>query len=74
MDLSKPQNHFMKKLLFILSILFTALIFLSRCGPSSVVVRARPQPPVYVRPVAPGAGYIWVNGEWIRRGHGYALS
>ena len=61
----------MKKLLSITSIFFTSLTLLTGCGPSSVVVRTRPQPPAYVRPAAPRANYVWVNGEWIRRGHGY---
>jgi hypothetical protein len=54
-----------------ISILFTILIFLTGCGPSSVVVRTQPPPPVYVRPVPPGGNYVWVDGEWIRHGHGY---
>ena len=39
-----------------------------------MVVRTRPVPPVYVRPVAPGGNYMWVDGEWIRRGHGLYIS
>ena len=61
----------MKKLFSTVSLLLAILIFIAGCGPSSVVVRTQPAPPVYARPAAPGANYVWVEGEWIRRGHGY---
>ncbi|MEP7252169.1 MAG: hypothetical protein ABI683_07305 [Ginsengibacter sp.] len=47
------------------------LILLAGCGPSEVVVRSRPVAPVYVRPVAPRPNYVWVEGNWIKRGHHY---
>ncbi|MEO6219246.1 MAG: hypothetical protein ABIO81_02380 [Ginsengibacter sp.] len=53
----------MKERIYQLTVVALILIFLAGCGPSAVVVRARPQPPVYVRPVAPGSNYIRVNGE-----------
>ncbi len=52
-------------------IIAVIMIFVSGCGPSSVVVHTRPEAPVYVRPVAPRSGYIWVEGEWLRHGHHY---
>ncbi len=61
----------MKKILFLLSTLFFVLIFAEGCGPSRMVVRERPAPAVYVRPVAPSPAYIWVDGNWIRHGRGY---
>ncbi|MEO6290397.1 MAG: hypothetical protein ABIO76_10770 [Ginsengibacter sp.] len=61
----------MKLRIYLLGMLAATLIFLAGCGPSAVVVRTRPQPPVYVRPMAPGPGYIWVEGDWIRRGRYY---
>jgi len=61
----------MKKLLSILSLLFIVMVFTTGCGPSYVTVRTRPQPPVYARPVAPGANYVWVEGEWVRSRGGY---
>jgi WXXGXW repeat (2 copies) len=63
----------MKKPISLVSILFAILFFLagSGCGPSSVVVSTQPAPPVYVRPAPAGSNYVWVDGEWIRRGHGY---
>jgi len=61
----------MKKLFSTGSIFLILLIFIAGCGPSAVIVSTRPQPPVYVRPVAPGGNYVWIEGEWIRSGHGY---
>ena len=61
----------MKKLFSALGFLFILLIFVSGCGPSYVVVGTRPQPPIYERPVAPGVGYVWIEGEWVTNGHGY---
>ena len=69
--LSTLKIFFMKKSISFISILLAILFFLTGCVPSSVVVRTQPAPPVYVRPAAPGGNYVWVDGEWIRRGHGY---
>lgn len=30
----------------------------------AVFVRVRPVPPVFIRPVCPGPGHIWVDGMW----------
>ena len=61
----------MKLRIYQLSFIAFILILLAGCGPSEVVVRSRPQPPAYARPVSPRANYVWVDGEWIRRGHRY---
>lgn len=61
----------MKKLIFLLSMLFLTLIFVSGCGPSAIVVRERPTAPYYMRPASPRPGYIWIDGDWIGRGNGY---
>ncbi|MDQ6842831.1 MAG: hypothetical protein M3Z92_00565 [Bacteroidota bacterium] len=61
----------MRSRIFQLGVIIVMISFLVGCGPSAVVVRTRPEPPVYVRPIAPGPGYIWIEGEWIPRGHGY---
>lgn len=58
----QASNNFVKKLIST-SILLVILIFPAGCGPSSVVVRTQPPPPVYVRPIAPGANYVWVDGN-----------
>ena len=56
-----------------LTVGFIALIavFFSSCRPSAVVVRERPVAPMYTRPIAPGASYVWVDGEWLLRGNQY---
>jgi hypothetical protein len=41
------------------------------CSPSAIVVRERPVRPAYAQPPAPSPAYIWVEGNWIKRGHGY---
>ena len=61
----------MKKLISLLSMVFVISLFLAGCGPSSVVVRTQPPPPLYVRPMAPAGNFVWVDGEWIRQGRGY---
>jgi hypothetical protein len=62
----------MKKLIFLLGTLFFVAVFVAGCRPSAVVVRDRPYPPHYVQPAAPGPNYVWVSGEWVRKGRGYA--
>ncbi|MEO8766540.1 MAG: hypothetical protein ABI416_19725 [Ginsengibacter sp.] len=61
----------MKKLIATFGILGIIAIFLAGCGPSAVVVRTQPPPPLYSRPIAPGGNYVWVDGEWVGRRHGY---
>jgi WXXGXW repeat (2 copies) len=61
----------MKKL-FVAIIICCSLLFINGCGPSAVVVRERPAPPVYARPIAPGPGYVWIDGNWIANGRGYS--
>ena len=39
---------------------------------AQVVVKIQPREPVHhVRPVAPGPGYVWIDGNWIVRGGHY---
>ena len=61
----------MKRLCIFSVLLFSLSIFLLSCGPSAVVVRERPSPPVVVRSVSPGPGYVWIEGNYIRSGRGY---
>ncbi|HZZ75914.1 MAG TPA: hypothetical protein VFE04_08315 [Puia sp.] len=57
----------MKNYLLALSILsFTVLV-----GCSAGYVTERPSEVVYTRPVSPGVGYVWINGEWEYSGHNY---
>ncbi len=51
----------MKTTKWIAAFSLIASLFFVSCGPSTVAVRSRPAQPVYARPVAPGAGYIWVG-------------
>lgn len=60
----------MKKYILLIMISFSALIF-SSCGPTAVVVRTRPEPPMYARPIAPGPNHVWVDGEWVWNGREY---
>ena len=34
-------------------------------------VTARPDPPIYNRPVSPGGNYVWIDGDWYYRGGRY---
>jgi hypothetical protein len=61
----------MKKLFSTSVLLLIVLFSITGCGPSYITVGTRPVAPVYSRPVAPGANYVWIDGEWIRSGHGY---
>ena len=40
------------------------VILVSSCGPSRVAVRDRPVAPFVVRPAAPYANAVWIDGEW----------
>ncbi|HTQ29386.1 MAG TPA: YXWGXW repeat-containing protein [Puia sp.] len=57
----------MKSFLVILTT--TCLFFLAGC--SARVVATRPADVEYARPIAPGADYIWIDGDWIWAGGGY---
>jgi hypothetical protein len=53
-----------------LFIMFLSMIIISSCAVRGVVTD-RPADVVYERPLAPGAGYIWINGDWIWSGGSY---
>lgn len=60
----------MKKILFLL--LFGAgLAAFTGCGPARYTVSAQPEVPYYERPAAPGAGYVWIDGDWYWSGGRY---
>ncbi|MDE3213371.1 MAG: YXWGXW repeat-containing protein [Bacteroidota bacterium] len=61
----------MKKVIFTWVGFFMLEFFLAGCGPTYVVVRSKPIPPHYVRPHAPGPGYVWIEGEWTWGGTRY---
>jgi len=61
----------MKTLLKIGSLFVIAIsMFLSSCA-GSYYVSDQPVEPVYERPVAPYAGAIWIDGDWVWRGGTY---
>ena len=49
--------------------LFSAILMLSGC--SAGYVATKPADVVYVRPVSPGPGYVWIGGEWEWRSGNY---
>ena len=58
------------------SLLFAALAFtmvLTSCA-GSYYVSDQPAEPVYERPVMPGAGYVWIDGEWTWSGGRYVYT
>ena len=62
----------MKRGLF-LGLALSGILIFSACGPSEVTVKSRPERPYYSysRPVAPGPGYVWIDGDWYARGGRY---
>lgn len=48
----------------------TTLCIMS-CTPTTVAVRSRPTGPVYVRPLSPRQGYIWIGENYKWRGNRY---
>jgi len=59
----------MKKYALYLVIIVSAISFVSCEG--SYVVTERPAEVYYTRPVAPGAEYVWVGGDWVWIGGRY---
>lgn len=59
-----------------LQVCFTALglvLVMASCE-GSYYVTEQPAEPVYVRPVAPGPGYVWIDGEWGYSGGRYVYN
>lgn len=48
-----------------------AFLFAAGDSLAQVVIRVRPTAPVIVRPVAPSARHIWIDGNWVWRGSNY---
>lgn len=54
--------------------LFIALslaVAVSTGASAQIYVDIRPSRPVYVRPVAPGPGYVWIEEDWYPEGGRY---
>ena len=50
-----------------------SLIFVESCT-GSYYVTSQPVEPVYDRPVAPGPGYVWIDGDWTWSGGRYVYT
>ncbi len=61
----------MKKSLLRLIVLFVIAISTSFVANAQFTVTIRPTAPVIVRPFAPSARHLWVDGEWMWRGGRY---
>jgi len=48
-------------------------LFMASCA-GSYYVTERPAEPVYVRPSAPYAGAVWIDGDWVWNGGRYVYS
>ncbi|MEP6677424.1 MAG: hypothetical protein ABJA78_19845 [Ferruginibacter sp.] len=59
----------MKKYLLTIALSAAVLIMTSCTG--TYVVSSQPVRPNYVRPMAPGNGYIWIEGDWAYEGGNY---
>lgn len=53
----------------IVAVIAIAAIF-SSCG-TAQYVDTRPADVIYTRPVSPGPGYVWMNGDWYWQGGRY---
>ncbi|MES2330015.1 MAG: hypothetical protein V4539_10460 [Bacteroidota bacterium] len=61
-----------KHILNILAASAFAACLLSACDADMYTVSARLDEPYYERPVSPGAGYVWISGDWVRSSNGYS--
>ena len=62
-------TDFMKKRYSILII--CCLFLLLSCEGTRFMIGTTPEPPITLRPLAPGIGYIWIEGEWFWNGATY---
>ena len=61
----------MKKYFNRLVFLFIMVAGFSTASQAQIVVKIRPNEPVYTHPVAPSPRHVWVDGEWVNRGGRY---
>lgn len=59
-----------KKVLLIMAILIGCSVAMTGCAVDGYVTD-EPADMVYTRPVAPGDGYIWIDGDWVWEGGTY---
>lgn len=62
----------MKKLIYCLFAFSITTTALTSCDVERVGVSIQPERPVYVRPAAPSASHIWVEGDWVYTNGNYA--
>jgi len=56
-------------------LLLSAMVVAFGCSATSqVIVRVRPNEPVYTRPIAPSPRHVWIEGGWVERGGRYEWS
>jgi hypothetical protein len=53
-----------------LMLAFALALFLSSCA-GEYYVSNQPAEPVYMRPAAPYAGAVWIDGDWVWNGGSY---
>jgi len=59
----------MKKYI-LMAALFLAAFIMTSCE-GSYVVSSQPVRPAYERPISPGEGYVWIDGDWAWQGGTY---
>jgi len=59
----------MKKLIVVLSLFVLAFAETGCSG--EAVIATQPSDVVYTQPASPGAGYVWVDGDWYWSGGTY---
>jgi hypothetical protein len=59
----------MNKLFLI--ILFAGCLATTGCTVDGGWVSSQPGAVIYTRPVAPGADYVWIDGDWVWSGGAY---
>jgi hypothetical protein len=58
-------KFFFMKRMALATMIFALFFMLYGCEPgSSLTISDRPNPPTYVRPISPGDGYVWLDGDW----------
>ena len=68
--LCKSTMRVSKKTLFITAIIIGCSMAMTGCEVDGYVTD-EPAGVVYTRPVAPGDGYIWIDGDWVWGGGSY---
>ncbi len=65
------SGKLVSRLMKTMAVIFVSLIAFSTTLNAQVYIKVCPKPPVYVRPAAPHAGHVWVDGDWVSNGRTY---